>query len=66
HVLPTSRTARFSSGLGTSDFMKRTTLIGADEKGLAKLVGAGATLADAEGLASHARSLRIRTRAKRR
>ncbi len=66
HVLPTSRTARFSSGLGTSDFMKRTTLIGAGAKGLARLAGAGATLADAEGLASHARSLRIRTSPKRR
>jgi histidinol dehydrogenase len=66
HVLPTSRTARFSSGLGTSDFMKRTTLIGADAKGLARLAPAGTVLAQAEGLASHARSLSIRTGTKRR
>jgi histidinol dehydrogenase len=61
HVLPTSGAARFASGLGTADFMKRTTLIAADAKALARLAGDGIALARAEGLASHASSLAIRT-----
>lgn len=61
HVLPTSRSARFASGLGTPDFMKRTTLIGADAKALERLAADGIALARAEGLASHAASLAIRT-----
>lgn len=61
HVLPTSRAARFASGLGTADFMKRTTLIEADAKSLARLADDGIALARAEGLASHASSLAIRT-----
>ena len=60
HVLPTSRTARFASGLNVLDFMKRTTLIGADGDSLAGLAGAAITLAEAEGLGAHARSLAIR------
>ena len=60
HVLPTGRRARFSSGLSTLNFMKRTTLIGCDAQGLARLGPAGMRLAEAEGLAAHARSLRLR------
>ncbi len=65
HVLPTSRTARFSSGLGVLDFMKRTTLIGVDSDGLAALAAPAVALARAEGLDAHARSITVR-RAKRR
>jgi len=60
HVLPTSRAARFSSGLGLDAFLKRTTLIGADAAGLARLAPAGIALACAEGLVSHAASMSIR------
>jgi histidinol dehydrogenase len=60
HVLPTARAARFSSGLSILDFMKRTTIIGCTADALAQLGESAATLADAEGLAAHARSIRIR------
>src|SRR5262249_50014132 len=60
HVLPTSRTARFASGLGVLDFMKRTTLIGADADALARLGPAAVALAEAEGLDAHARSVALR------
>ena len=60
HVLPTARTARFSSGLGVLDFMKRTTLIGCDAASLAAIGPAAVSLANAEGLAAHARSISIR------
>ncbi|HEY7610955.1 MAG TPA: histidinol dehydrogenase, partial [Alphaproteobacteria bacterium] len=60
HVLPTSQSARFSSGLGVLDFMKRTSLIGCDAKGLAAIGPAAVTLAEAEGLAAHALSVSIR------
>jgi histidinol dehydrogenase len=60
HVLPTSRTARFSSGLGVFDFLKRTSLIACDARGLAKLGAAAVTLAEAEGLDAHARSIAVR------
>ena len=60
HVLPTSRSARFSSGLGVHDFVKRTTFVGCDAEGLAKLGPAARTLAQAEGLSAHALSLSIR------
>jgi histidinol dehydrogenase len=60
HVLPTERSARFSSGLGVTDFMKRTTLLGCSAESLAVLGPPAATLADAEGLGAHARSIRIR------
>ncbi len=60
HVLPTARAARFSSGLSVLDFMKRTTLIGCTADALAHLGPDAATLADAEGLDAHARSIRIR------
>lgn len=60
HVLPTGRRARFSGGLGVHNFMKRTTWLDAGVQGFAALAGATATLADAEGLAAHALSIRIR------
>ncbi len=60
HVLPTSGAARFSSGLGVLDFMKRTTLLGCDPSSLAKLGPAAIALADAEGLDAHGRSVAAR------
>ncbi|MDI6652160.1 histidinol dehydrogenase [Gluconobacter japonicus] len=60
HVLPTSRTARFASGLSVFDFIKRTTTIEADEAGLQKIGPAGVALAQAEGLDAHALSLSLR------
>ncbi len=60
HVLPTDRSARFSSGLGALDFMKRTSLIGSDAKSLRAIGPAALALAEAEGLDAHALSLSIR------
>jgi len=60
HVLPTGRRARFASGLGVTDFMKRTSFLSATPAALAALGPAGATLADAEGLPAHAASIRVR------
>ena len=60
HVLPTARSARFSSGLGVPDFMKRTTFIGCDADSLSKIGGAAVRLADAEGLGAHGRSISVR------
>jgi histidinol dehydrogenase len=60
HVLPTSRAARYASGLSVLSFMKRTTLIGCDAAALTALGPAAALLADAEGLPSHAASIRLR------
>ena len=60
HVLPTSRSARFASGLGVLDFMKRTSLVRCEERSLAALGPAAIRLAEAEGLAAHALSLKIR------
>ena len=60
HVLPTSRAARFSSGLSIYDFLKRTSLIQCDVEAFAKLAGATIALAEAEGLPAHARSASIR------
>ena len=57
HVLPTSRTARFSSGLGVVDFMKRTTLLACDADALRQIGPAAIRLAEAEGLDAHARSI---------
>jgi len=62
HVLPTARTARFSSPLGVYDFQKRTSLIGCSPSGAARLVPAAATLARGEGLTAHARSAELRAR----
>jgi histidinol dehydrogenase len=60
HVLPTARSARFSSGLGVLDFMKRTSIIKLNEDALHHLGGAAMTLARAEGLEAHRRSIEIR------
>ncbi|CAN7317041.1 histidinol dehydrogenase [Bosea sp. LjRoot90] len=60
HVLPTARSARFSSGLGVPDFMKRTSLLRCGVDGLRALSGAAVTLAESEGLQAHARSVTIR------
>jgi histidinol dehydrogenase len=60
HVLPTSRAARFSSGLSLFDFLKRTSIVKCDEPAFAALAGATVALADAEGLPAHARSAAIR------
>ncbi len=60
HVLPTARSARFSSGLGVLDFMKRTSILRLDAEGLAALGPAAIALGRAEGLTAHARSVEIR------
>ena len=60
HVLPTARSARFSSGLGVPDFMKRTSLLKCTPEALRTLGPAAITLARAEGLDAHARSVAIR------
>ena len=60
HVLPTARSARFASGLGVLDFMKRTSLLGCDPGSLAALAPAAETLAKTEGLDAHGRSVSIR------
>ena len=60
HVLPTARSARFSSGLGVLDFMKRSSLISADKKSLGDIGPAAMSLAHSEGLDAHARSIELR------
>ena len=60
HVLPTARSARFSSGLGVLDFMKRTSILRLDAQALAKLGPAAIALGQAEGLDAHARSVAMR------
>jgi len=60
HVLPTARSARFSSGLGVLDFVKRTTLLKCSADALRALAPAAATLGEAESLQAHARSVTIR------
>ena len=60
HVLPTARSARFSSGLGVLDFMKRTSILKMDAASLKTLGPAAMTLARAEGLEAHRRSVEIR------
>jgi histidinol dehydrogenase len=60
HVLPTSRSARFSSGLGVLDFMKRTSLIGCDAESLPRISDSAETLAREEGLDAHALSVAVR------
>ena len=60
HVLPTGRSARFSSGLGVLDFMKRTTLLGVTEQSIKAIGPATVTLAEAEGLDAHALSVALR------
>jgi histidinol dehydrogenase len=60
HVLPTARSARFSSGLSVFDFLKRTSLLKLGPDQLRALAPAAITLAEAEGLDAHARSVAIR------
>ena len=61
HVLPTARSARFASGLGVLDFMKRTSILKCSPAALTALAPAAIALGDAEGLAAHARSVAMRT-----
>jgi histidinol dehydrogenase len=63
HVLPTSRAARFSSGLSIYDFLKRTSIIRCDAAAFHVLAGPTEALATAEGLPAHARSVSIRRNA---
>jgi histidinol dehydrogenase len=60
HVLPTARSARFSSGLGVLDFMKRTSILKCGPEQLRALADAAITLGHAEGLEAHVRSVTIR------
>jgi histidinol dehydrogenase len=60
HVLPTARSARFASGLGVLDFLKRSSLVRCAPASLAALAPAAIRLAEAEGLDAHALSLSIR------
>src|SRR4029077_7100814 len=60
HVLPTARSARFSSGLGVLDFMKRTSILKCGPDQLRALGPAAITLGEAEGLDAHARSVAMR------
>ena len=60
HVLPTARSARFSSGLGVLDFMKRTSILKCGPEQLRALGPAAIALGEAEGLGAHARSVAIR------
>jgi histidinol dehydrogenase len=60
HVLPTARSARFASGLGVMDFLKRTSLLNCPPAALRVLGPAAIALGDSEGLQAHARSVAIR------
>ena len=60
HVLPTARSARFSSGLNVLDFMKRTSIVRCDADSLGRIGPAAVALAKAEGLEAHSRSVSIR------
>jgi len=60
HVLPTARSARFSSGLGVLDFMKRTSILKCGPEALRALGPAAIALGRAEGLEGHARSVAVR------
>jgi histidinol dehydrogenase len=60
HVLPTARAARYSSGLSVLDFVKRTSILKCGPDQLRALADAAITLASAEGLDAHARSVAIR------
>jgi histidinol dehydrogenase len=60
HVLPTARSARFSSGLNVLDFMKRSSIVRCDASSLAAIGPAAVALATAEGLEAHGRSVSIR------
>jgi len=60
HVLPTGRRARFSSGLSVLDFMKRTSFISLGQDALQAIGPAAVTIAEAEGLPAHAKSVKLR------
>jgi len=60
HVLPTARSARFASGLGVLDFMKRTSLLGCTPSALSSLAEPAVTIAGVEDLDGHGRSISIR------
>jgi histidinol dehydrogenase len=60
HVLPTARTARFSSPLGVYDFIKRSSMIEVSEAGAQTLGAVASTLAHGEGLTAHARAAEMR------
>jgi histidinol dehydrogenase len=60
HVLPTARSARFASGLGVLDFLKRTSILGCTPSSLAALAEPAVTIAEVEGLDGHGRSISIR------
>lgn len=60
HVLPTSGSARFSSGLSVSDFLKRTSIVACDAEGLRALGSAAMALAEVEGLGAHGLSVGVR------
>ncbi|ODT71999.1 MAG: histidinol dehydrogenase [Pelagibacterium sp. SCN 63-23] len=60
HVLPTARSARFASGLGVLDFVKRTSLLGCTPSSLSALAEAAVTIAGVEDLDGHGRSISIR------
>src|SRR5690606_22064318 len=60
HVLPTARSARFSSGLNVLDFMKRSSIVRCDAAALRAIGPAALALAEAEGLPAHGRSISIR------
>ena len=60
HVLPTGRTARFSSGLGVMDFLKKITFIKCNKKSLHLLSNSAIKIAKAEGLDGHALSINMR------
>ena len=62
HVLPTARSARFSSGLGVLDFMKRTSILKCSAESLEAVGPAAIVLGEAEGLDAHARSVAMRLR----
>lgn len=64
HVLPTGRTARFSSALGVYDFVKRTSLLRYSSEAFSKVADSVNLLAESEGLAGHARSALIRKEGK--
>ena len=63
HTLPTGGSARFYSPLGVENFMKRTSLISLNAKGISELGNACMKLADAEGLGAHKRSVAVRLEA---
>jgi histidinol dehydrogenase len=60
HVLPTARSARFASGLGVLDFMKRTSILGCDPMSLSSISQAAIILSEVEALDGHGRSISIR------